>query len=337
MGVRETLMAHGRKLALLLAGCAFGGCTGAPSPRPSTNGLVVEVSPPGPAPVFPTLAPATLHEDGLAAAGGRHDPDDRLASLDDPNDPIWPGALAVLLKAQAGGLPIYTAILSAPNLSPRVVERAAATGELSNFGKGPGSSFLGTVGEAIIAQTLLATSGGIPGSTVTFQPPKSSLPAGITGFPDLAVGQVGIAIYLGVVRVWRQTVDWVNTVGPRTGGLVGVEHLGANVVVSIWEVTTSTQFQHIFSRGRKVAAWAAVLGGSAATAGAAASENTPVKAAVLAMDRGTYFGLQPGDRMNLVNTVTGAGGFIRLYRDLTANATRQAITLHLQLAPVSRP
>jgi hypothetical protein len=160
MGVLETLMAHGRKLALLLAGCALGGCTPTPAPQPPANGLVIEVSPrgSGPAPVSAAAEPAIFYEDGLAGSPRHLDPDYRLASLDDPNDPVWPGALNVLLKAQAGGLPIYTMILSSPNLSPRDVERAAATGKLSNFGKHPGSSFLGAVGEAIVMQYLLTHS-----------------------------------------------------------------------------------------------------------------------------------------------------------------------------------
>ena len=264
----------------------------------------------------------------------RHDPEGYRDDL--PGDRISPSALAPLQLAEAGGLPILTTVRASPTLRPREVERAAATGRLTNFRTHPGSSFLGAVGEALIIHNLRNMSTGLFGSISTFvvpQPGSSALPSWARAavgsqLPDLLVTQVGFRGRLWPVR-FEQRVQWRNTIGPGTGGRVTTVDHGPRTVVSLMEVTTSTRFRHLLTRATRVAAWARAIGSG--------QGGGVRRAAVLAMDRAAFFRLSAAERTRLVNTVTHAGGFISLFRDLTSTAVADARALSGAMAPVSRP
>ncbi len=94
-----------------------------------------------------------------------------------------------------------------------------------------------------------------------------------------------------------------------------MEH-APQAITSLWEVTVSGSFTDMSSRAAKVALWA----------------KAPGVKAVLALDRGAFYSLGPDQQGALINTVTGSGGYIRLFRDLKSTALRdvdfikQAIT-----------
>src|SRR5262249_44794201 len=127
--------------------------------------------------------------------------------------------------------------------------------------------------------------------------------------PDLYVAQG----YISDQQIW-----WRNVIGPETGGRIAprilMSELGQpGVVLSMYEITTSTQGGRILERGDKVATWAA----------ATRALGLPVKAA-LVIDRGAYFGLSTAERERLVTTVTSAGGYIFTVQDFTSGAIRNA-------------
>jgi hypothetical protein len=144
------------------------------------------------------------------------------------------------------------------------------------------------------------------------QPATSALPEGAGGIlgetlPDLFVTQVGFQN-----RFFEQHVRWNDVVGPGTGGRVGSIDFKAGTIKSVWEVTVSSNFERdLLPRAQKVAAWA--RGGG----------RLDLKA-VLAMDRGVFFQLDAQQRELLVNTVTSAGGYISVIRDLKEVSLRNA-------------
>ena len=241
--------------------------------------------------------------------------------------PDLPGAEAdesTYLKLSLVPVPILKLIIASPTLRPKTVESAARSGALTNFGSHPGSTFLGTVGEAMIMHNLERQSGGPFGgisSTVVPQPGTAVLPPGVAAavgstMPDLLVTQVG---FTGKFLFWRyeQRVVWNNTIGPGTGGVpTRIDH-GAKTVVSLMEVTVSGTFKDIESRALKVAAWA---------------KAAPGVKSVLALDRGAFYSLSAAERSSVVSTVTSAGGYIALFRDLKPTSIQNARLIASEVA-----
>jgi len=238
---------------------------------------------------------------------------------DRPGALASPNAYSVMISAEAVGMPILQAIEASPNICLREIEAAARNGSLGNTSTHPGTTFLGTVGEALVKRNLDYQSRGAfatISSYVVLQPGARALPewakevAGLT-MPDLLVTQVG-----GKVRVLfaklEQRVAWNNTIGPDTRGRVETVRFEPGTVVSLWEVTTSWDWQHIIERGAKVGLWAAAMG--------KAKLGQVQGAAVLAIDRGAYFSLSPENQELLRSTVVGAGGYISLIKDLRSTA-----------------
>jgi RHS repeat-associated protein len=242
---------------------------------------------------------------------------DPLGLLED--DPDNRSSTATLQTLKSIPAPIYEAIKASPTMRPKDVEVGSRTGAIRNFRSHPGSTFLGTWGEALVAHNLRHQSGGIFGklsSVVTIQPAAHALPAGLKSvlgarLPDLLVVQVGAETRFGPLTL-RQEVEWHNTIGKETNGQVGTVEHGANVVTSVWEVTVSRNAKLIRERADRVAAWAKAM-----------PSELEVKA-VLALDRGAYFGLSETDRQYVRDTVVGAGGYISLFRDLTLTSTKNA-------------
>jgi hypothetical protein len=56
-------------------------------------------------------------------------------------------------------------------------------------------------------------------------------------------------------------------------------------------------------------------------------------AAVLAIDRGAWFSLTPAERATIQSTVTSAGGYISLFRDLTSTSIADARAIAADLTP----
>jgi RHS repeat-associated protein len=240
------------------------------------------------------------------------DPDGQLPDL--------PGNRAsadTYARLQSLPIPVWASLIASPNLRPRAVEDAAKGGYLTSFAGGhPATTFLGTIGEAIVAGNLSGTPGGLlPFGLNTFvvhQPAQSALPEAMRSvfggsLPDLLVTQVGFSQSLGFTRV-EQHVIYNDTIGPQTNGRVDSIDRGARVVTSLWEVTTSANFDRdLMPRALKVQGWAAAGGRLNVDA-------------VLAIDRGVFFQLSPEQRQQLVRTVTSSGGYITLVRDLRADS-----------------
>lgn len=308
---------------LLLACCVLGGC----------------------APQLPaaTLSPRAPGEDALIYDGFGPRPPRRSyagnfpALPDDPKNPIGKPALQVLEAGQKQ-LPIVDIIRASPTLSLREVESAAANDKLTNFGEQPGSTFLGSIGEAFMSHQIHQgwTVKSMP--TVTPQPGKLVLPAALSGeYPDLMVTEPGMCLLeLGIMDV-KLEVTFPDTIDPGTGGRAMKINFGPNIIVSYWEITTSTRFDFIKKRAERVAKWATKLGGFIYPSRSCKCGQTTVQAAVLAIDRGAYFNLSDTERTEIVNIATGADGFIMLIRDLTTTSLQHANTLATQLKPVSRP
>jgi RHS repeat-associated protein len=241
--------------------------------------------------------------------------------------PDVPGSEAdqsTYLKLSLMPLPLLRLIIASPTLRPRTVEAAARSGSLTNFGSHPGSTFLGTVGEALVMHNIENQSGGLfsgVSTTVVPQPAGALLPPGVGAaigatMPDLLVTQVGFTgRFLGFR--YEQRVVWNNTIGPGTGGApTRIDH-GAKTVVSLMEVTVSGSFSDIESRALKVAGWARAAPG--------------VKA-VLALDRGAFYSLSAAERSSVVSTVTSAGGYISLFRDLKSTSIHNARAAAAEIA-----
>ncbi len=153
--------------------------------------------------------------------------------------------------------------------------------------------------------------------------------AGAVGnqIPDLLVTQSGFRANLAPVLPGRAEVEvsWSNAIGKETGGGEGSVSFGrGNTVISVWEVTTGWSPLTIGERAAKVAGWASMLG--------KAKTGPFTAAAVLAIDRGAFYRMPPEERAKIVKTVTGAGGYIRLYRDLTKQAIKNAQGIAADLA-----
>lgn len=237
----------------------------------------------------------------------------------------------VLMAAEADGLPILQAVEGSPTLRPMTVQEAARSGVLTDFSSHPGSSFLGAVGEALVKHNLEFDSSGRFGGISSFavlQPATAVLPAWaptVVGdsMPDLLVTDVGGSLKVPLLGRIQQSVVWMDTIGKQTGGRVGDVNHGPGTVVSLWEVTVSRNFKNIYERAAKVAGWAGAMR-SAKTGGATV-------AAVLAIDRGAFFELTGAQRDQIVKLVTGAGGYVRLFRDLTSTSAADARVLAGQL------
>ena len=230
-----------------------------------------------------------------------------------------------ILRLTLVPIPILRLVLASPTLRPRDVQDGARSGSLTDFSKHPGTTFLGTVAEALVTHNLENQSKGIFSSISTLvlpQPATAALPAGVAAvvgatMPDLLVTQTGFSgRFLGFR--YEQRVVWRNTIGPGTGGLPSSIDHGTKTVVSLWEVTVSSAFPDIESRAAKVAAWA----------------RAPGVKAVLALDRGAFYSLSTAQQAAIVNTVTSAGGYIALTRDLKTTAITDA---RLIAGEVARP
>jgi RHS repeat-associated protein len=232
---------------------------------------------------------------------------------DEPNNQSSPSTYHTL-----GSWPALSRqILGANNIRPKQIEDAAIAGILLDAGSSPGSTFLGLIGEAMFADRMTRDTrdprfGGIISQSmvVTTPPLPGELLRNVVGneIPDL---------YLVQGHLSDQRIVWVDVIGRETGGRIGDVRMNefgsAGVVLSMIEVTTSTNSERILERGEKVARWAA----GARTLG------LPIKAA-LAIDRGAYFQLTPVEQQRLVNTVTSAGGYIFTLREFTSDARENA-------------
>jgi hypothetical protein len=89
---------------------------------------------------------------------------------------------------QTQNFPLKSAILASPTLRPYDVEQAARSGTLTNFSSHPGSTFLGTVGEALVWRAIKYQSrAGIRGrfSTHVFPQPGTLVSLGIALPPEV--------------------------------------------------------------------------------------------------------------------------------------------------------
>jgi hypothetical protein len=232
----------------------------------------------------------------------------------------------VLQAAESEGLPILTTILNSPTLRPKDVEVASQRGTLSNFRTHPGSSFLGAIGEALVIHNLRHSEGtfGSVSSIVVSQPGANALPSWgnqVIGsnLPDILATEIGGTLSLFGFFRFEQSVEWKNSIGPRSRGRVGRIDHGTNTVVSLREVTVSKRFDLIFQRAERVAVLARAL--------QRVNTGSTKTVAVLDIDRAAYFNLSEEERTTLVNTVTQAGGYISLHRDLTKVSIQNARTL----------
>jgi RHS repeat-associated protein len=265
------------------------------------------------------------------------DQDGRAEDL--PNRRASPQVLAKLQEYEDEGLPILQTIKASPTLRPADVELAASAGGLTDFGRHPGTSFLGAVGEALVIHDLLSPGGNSPtrnlSSFAIANPATSMLPPVVrpvvgSTLPDILAVQIAFEQRVGPIHV-EQRVHWNDVVARETGGRVGDMYFNDNAkVVSLFEVTVSAQPLNILERAEKVAAWAA----------AASKLKVPAEfkiAAVLGIDRGVFFQLPEAERQSLVKTVTSAGGYIALFRDLRSTALEDARIIAAGLKSVAPP
>jgi hypothetical protein len=113
---------------------------------------------------------------------------------------------------------------------------------------------------------------------------------------------------------------WWNIIGPNTGGkeipaVLMNEPGKPGDVIGVFEVTTAKQFQPMMDRAIKVGTWA--------VASRAIRIPGVTVAPTLVLDRGNFqFNITDAQRQEIITTVTSAGGYIWLVRDLEPNTLK---------------
>jgi hypothetical protein len=237
--------------------------------------------------------------------------------------------------------PILDSIVASQNLRMRQVEDGAKSGQLNDFSTSVGKRFLGVVGEALVWRALKYQSASPVGTELTYVFPQPvtlarqgvDLPDEIDRIsrvwgsqePDMATIMIGGKWRVGPLRF---------QVSPQLSNIVSTGNVNraesatyrANTLISLAEITTSRQYEHIRERAVTVATYSTAL--------RAANLNLPGVEVVplLIIDRGAYFQLSDAQKAHITSLVHSAGGRIMVLRDLTQTAIHNVnvITQDLQ-------
>ncbi len=238
-----------------------------------------------------------LYQYGLQNPVRVTDPNGRLE--DDPRNPAGPLTRAYLQRDPY----LWKSIIASPTLTPRQIQDAALSGRLTNVNLHPGSTFMGTAGEALAA--AMGALNPDPTPRLTVQQPFRQ------GNVDPIIGAIignKKPDFLQMVVPLPDGVHWSNAIGRETGGREVRElDMGNKPFVTLFEVTTAGQWKYVVDRGNDVADFARL------------GAPVGVKAALI-IDRGTYYSASPAEQQALVSTVTSAGGYIILIRGLKEGA-----------------